>query len=154
MNKSEILRIGLIFLFFSVLFIPLTEAVTQTPVQSGSKDQNNTASISPLKIHIAYIGKIQQTRMDGVITYIDAISGGTGIAGLQQIQEDYLTAAFTVPAMRTVEEITEAREEMRHQSILFADETNVQLSLFNGSTTEMRSSAEAALHPVEQSFNS
>jgi hypothetical protein len=55
--------------------------------------------------------------------------------------------------MRTVEEITEAREEMRRQSILFSDETNAQMLMFNGSTTDMRSSAEAAMHPVEESFN-
>ena len=52
-------------------------------------------------------------------------------------------AAFPVPVMRTVEEITEARGEMRRQSILFADETNAQMAMFNGSTADMRSSAEA-----------
>jgi hypothetical protein len=55
--------------------------------------------------------------------------------------------------MRTVEEITEAREEMRRQSILFSDETNAQLAVFNGSVTDMRLSAEATLHPVEESFS-
>jgi len=103
-------------------------------------------------MHIAYVGKTQQARMDGVITYIDRISGGSGTSGLRQIQEDYLLAAFPVPVMRTVEEITEAREEMRRQSILFVDETNAQLVMFNGSTADMRSSAEATLHPVEESF--
>lgn len=34
------------------------------------------------------------------------------------------------------------------------DETNAQLAMFNGSTTDMRLSVEASLHPVEQSFNS
>jgi hypothetical protein len=104
-------------------------------------------------MHIAYVGKTQQARMDGVINYIDRISGGTGTAGLRQIQEDYLMAAFPVPVMRTVEEITEAREEMRRQSILFVDETNAQLAMFNGSYDDMQSSAEAALHPVEESYN-
>ena len=154
MNRSEILRKGLILLFISALFVPLAGAVTQTTGQSGNHDQDSAEIISPLKMHIAYIGKTQQARMDGVITYIDSISGGTGTAGLQQIQEDYLTAAFSVPVMRTADEITEAREEMRRQSILFADETNTQLAMFNGSTTDMRSSAESALQPVEQSFNS
>jgi hypothetical protein len=154
MNRSEILMKGLILLFLSALFVPLAGAVTQTTGKSGSYDQDAAEIISPLKMHIAYIGKTQQARMDGVITYIDSISGGTGTAGLQQIQEDYLTAAFSVPVMRTVDEITEAREEMRRQSILFADETNTQLARFNGSTADMRSSAETALQPVERSFNS
>jgi hypothetical protein len=154
MNRSEILMKGLILLFLSALFVPLAGAVTQPTGKSGSYDQDTAEIISPLKMHIAYIGKTQQARMDGVITYIDSISGGTGTAGLQQIQEDYLTAAFSVPVMRTVDEITEAREEMRRQSILFADETNTQLTRFNGSTADMRSSAETALQPVERSFNS
>jgi hypothetical protein len=156
-NKSQILRTGLILLFLSVLFFPLAGAVTQSTDQSGSQNylnQDSAELISPLKIHIAYVGRTQQARMDGVINYIDRISSGTGTAGLRQIQEDYLTAAFPVPVMRTVEEITEARKEMRRQSILFVDETNTQLAMFNGSTTDMRLSAEAALHPVEHSFNS
>ena len=157
MNRSQILRTGLILLFLSILFVPLAGAVTQSTVQPGIQSYTNQDSaelISPLKIHIAYVGKTQQARMDGVIKYIDRISGGTGTAGLRQIQEDYLTSAFPVPVMRTVEEITEAREEMRRQSILFVDETNAQLAMFNGSTTDMGLSVEDSLHPVEQSFNS
>ena len=156
MNMSEILRTGLILLFLSTLFVPVTDAVTQSTGQSGNQSyaiQDSTELISPLKMHIAYVGKTQQARMNGVINYINKISGGTGTDSLRQIQEDYLTTVFPVPVMRTVEEITEAREEMRRQSILFADETNVQLAVFNGSIADMRSSAEAALHPVEESYN-
>jgi hypothetical protein len=147
----------LIFLFLSALFVPVGSAVIQSTGQSGVQSyviQDSAELISPLKMHIAYVGKTQQARMDGVITYIDRISGGTGTAGLRQIEEDYLTAAFPVPIMRTVDEITEAREEMRHQSILFADETNMQLALFNGSAADMQSSVTAALQPVEDSSNS
>jgi hypothetical protein len=157
MNSSEILWKGLILLFLSVLFVPIVGAVTESTGHSRSQNylnQDSAELLSPLKMHVAYVGKTQQARMDGVITYIDKISGGTGTAGLRQIQEDYLTAAFTVPVMRTVEEVNEAREEMRYQSILFVDETNVQMAMFNGSTSEMRSTAEASLHPVENSFNS
>lgn len=156
MNRPKILRTWLILLFLSALIVPLAGAATPSTSQSSIQSYvipDSAELISPLKMHIAYVGKTQQARMDGVINYIDRISGGTGTAGLRQIQEDYLTAAFPVPVMRTVEEITEAREEMRRQSILFADETNVQLAVFNGSTADMRSSAEAALHPVEESFN-
>jgi hypothetical protein len=55
--------------------------------------------------------------------------------------------------MRTVEEITEPREEMRRQSILFSDENNSQLAAFKGSVTDMRLSTEATLHSVEESFS-
>ena len=156
MNSSEILWKGLILLFLSVLFVPMVGAVTESTGQSRSQNylnQDSAELLSPLKMHVAYVGKTQQARMDGVITYIDGISGGTGTVSLRQIQEDYLMAAFPVPVMRTVEEITEAREEMQHQSILFVDETNAQLAMFNGSQADMQSSAEAALHPVEESYN-
>jgi hypothetical protein len=156
MNMPEILARGLILLFLSVLFVPVVVAVTSGTGQSDSQSyfvQDSAQQISPLKMHVAYVGKTQQARMDGVITYIDRISRGAGTAGLRQIQEDYLMAAFPVPVMRTVEEITEAREEMKRQSILFVDETNVQLAMFNGSQVDMQSSAEAAVHPVEESYN-
>ena len=147
---------GLILLIISAFFMPIAGAVNQNSGQSGSRKdiiQDSAELISPLKIHIAYVGKTQQARMDGVITYIDRISGGSGTSGLRQIQEDYLMAAFPVPVMLTVEEITEAREEMRRQSILFVDETNAQLTMFNGSYADMQTSAEASLHPVEESYN-
>lgn len=152
----EILSKGLILFFLSMLFVPVAVAVTPGASQSDSPGyfiQDSARQISPLKMHVAYIGKTQQARMDGVITYIDQISGGTGTASLRQIQENYLMAAFPVPVMRTVEEINEAREEMQHQSILFVDETNAQLAMFNGSQADMQSSAEAAVHPVEESYN-
>jgi hypothetical protein len=152
----EIITMGLTLLFLSVLVAPVAGAVTEGIVQTDSQShliQDSAKQISPLKMHVAYVGKTQQARMDGVITYIDRISGGTGTVSLRQIQEDYLMAAFPVPVMRTVEEITEAREEMQHQSILFVDETNAQLAMFNGSQADLQSSAEAALHPVEESYN-
>jgi hypothetical protein len=152
----EIITMGLTLLFLSVLVVPVAGAVTEGTVQTDSQSyliQDSAKQISPLKMHVAYVGKTQQARMDGVITYIDRISGGTGTVSLRQIQEDYLMAAFPVPVMRTVEEITEAREEMQHQSILFVDETNIQLAMFNGSQADLQSSAEAALHPVEESYN-
>ncbi|MDD1701085.1 MAG: hypothetical protein LUQ04_09895 [Methanoregula sp.] len=156
MKRKEFLRTGMILLFFSVLFVPVAGALTQSTGQPDSQRyviQENVKIISPLRMHIAYVGRTQQARMDGVITYIDGISGGTGTTGLRQIQEDYLTAAFPVPMMHTVEEITTAREEMQRQSILFTDETNIQMVKFNGNFTDMRSSTEAALRPVEESFS-
>lgn len=154
MNMPDILRTGLCLLFLLVLMVPAATAESGNTELGGSYVIRDSAEIiSPLKMHIAYIGKTQQARMDGVIIYIDRISGGTGTAGLLQIEEDYLTAALPVPMMRTVDEITEAREEMRHQSILFSDETNVQLAMFNGTVADMRSSADESLHPVEESFN-
>ena len=63
-------------------------------------------------------------------------------------------AAFSIPIMRTVGEINTAREEMRQQSILFADETNSQIMMFNGTTDEMRTNANSNMQIVEDTFNS
>jgi hypothetical protein len=136
---------------------PFVSALPDDTVLSGSQNtivQDSAELLSSLKIHVAYIGKTQQARMDGVIQYIDRISGGTGSAHLHQIQEDYLMAAFSIPVMRTVDEINTAREEMRQQSILFADETNAQIVMFNGTTDEMRAIANSNTHTVEGTFNS
>jgi len=76
-----------------------------------------------------------------------------GSARLYQIQEDYLIAALSIPVLRSADEINTAREEMRHQSILFADETNAKLVMFNGTTDEMRVNANASMRVIEESFN-
>jgi hypothetical protein len=138
------------------MIAPIVSALPDTAL-SGSQNtiiQDNAELLSSLKTHVAYIGKLQQARMDGVIQYIDQISGGTGSASLQQIQEDYLIAAFSIPVMRTVDEINAARDEMRQQSILFVDETNVQMSIFNGTTVEMRANANSNMQTIEGTFNS
>ena len=76
-NSLEILWKGLILLFLSVLFVPMVGAVTESTGQSSSQNylnQDSAELLSPLKMHVAYVGKTQQARMDGVITYIDKIS--------------------------------------------------------------------------------
>ncbi len=139
------------------MIAPIVSALPENTALSASQNtiiQDNAELLSSLKTHVAYIGKLQQARMDGVIQYIDQISGGTGSAYLQQVQEDYLMAAFSVPVLRTVDEINAARDEMRQQSILFADETNAQMAMFNGTTDEMRAHANSRMQTVEGTFNS
>jgi hypothetical protein len=155
-------RLGILSVIFCLLCVilviaPMVSAIPDTTAQSRSQNtiiHDNAELLSSLKMHAAYIGKMQQARMDGVIQYIDRISEGTGSVHLQQIQEDYLMAAFSIPIMRTVGEINTAREEMRQQSILFADETNTQIMMFNGTTDEMRANANSNMQIVEGSFNS
>jgi len=156
-NRLGILNIVLCLLCIILLIAPIVSALPDNTAQSGSRNtiiQDDAALLSSLKVHAAYVGKMQQTRMDGVIQYIDRISEETGSAHLQQIQEDYLMAAFSIPIMRTVDEINTAREEMRRQSILFADETNNQIMMFNGTTDEMRATANAHMQIVEGTFTS
>ena len=157
MNRLGIFSVGLCLLCAISVIAPIANAISDDTVLSGSQNtiiQDNAELLSSLKVHVAYIGKIQQARMDGVIQYINQISDGTGSAYLQQIEEDYLVAAFSIPVMRTVDEINMARDEMRQQSILFADETNAQMVMFNGTTDEMRANANSNMHTVEETFNS
>ena len=157
MNRLGILSVNFYLICVILVIAPMVSALPDNTAQSGSQNtiiQDDAELLSSLKMHAAYIGKMQQARMDGVIQYIDRISEGTGSAHLQQIQEDYLMAAFSIPIMRTVDEISTAREEMRQQSILFADETNNQIMIFNGTTDEMRATANANMQIVEGTFNS
>ena len=157
MNRLEILCAVFCLLCVISMIAPIVSALPENTALSGSQNtiiQDNAELLSSLKTHVAYISRLQQARMDGVIQYIDQISGGTGSANLQQIQEDYLIAAFSIPVMRTVDEINAARDEMRQQSILFADETNVQMSMFNGTTDEMRANANSNMQTIEGTFNS
>ena len=157
MKRLGIIRVNLCLLCIILVIAPLVSALPDNTAQSGSRNtiiQDDAELLSPLKTHAAYVGKMQQARMDGVIQYIDRISEGAGSAYLQQIQEDYLIAAFSIPIMRTADEINTAREEMRQQSILFADETNNQIMMFNGTTDEMRATAHAHMQIAEGTFNS
>lgn len=157
MKRLGILSVNLCLLCVILVFAPMGSALPDSTAQSGNQNtiiRDDAEVLSSLKMHAAYVGKMQQVRMDGVIQYIDRISEGTGSAHLQQIQEDYLMAAFSIPIMRTVTEINTAREEMRQQSILFADETNNQIMMFNGTTDEMRANANSNMQIVEGTFNS
>ena len=156
MHRFGILRFCLCLLYLIPVIAPVASASPDPAALPGSQNiiiQDNAELLSSLKMHAAYIGKTQEARMDGVIQYIERISGGMCSARLYQIQEDYLIAALSIPVLRSADEINTAREEMRHQSILFADETNAKLVMFNGTTDEMRVNANASMRVIEESFN-
>jgi hypothetical protein len=114
---------------------------------------NLTPDLVPaLKIHAAFLGQSQEARMDGVIAYIGNISSGTGTSTLQDIENDYLAVASSIPLMTTDDEISSARNEMREQTQLFSDETNARLGLYNGSTIEMRASIDSYELAADASF--
>ena len=142
------------------LAVPLAGAV-QAP-SPGILPQSNSTSyltrdnpelISALKLHVAILGQEQQARMNGVIRYIDSISGGSGSYNLRMMQDDYMSTASSIPFMNTGDEIDSAREDMRVQTSLFAEETKAQLLLFNGSTDAMGGSINASMRTVEESFS-
>ena len=136
--------------------VPLVGAATVTSSQSNSTSylaRDNPELISALKLHVAILGQEQQARMDGVIRYIDSISGGTSSYNLRMMQEDYMSTASSIPFMNTADEIDSAREDMRVQTRLFAEETKAQLVIFNGSTDAMGGSINASMRTVEESFS-
>jgi hypothetical protein len=161
-NDDESIRIftlALLSFFLTWFFVsPVLASVSaDTTIIPQSRDtlaQDNPEFIRALKTHVAYVGQAQDARMDGVITYIDTISDGTGSGTLREIQEDYMAVASSIPVMQTADDIAGARAELQRQSRLFAEETKAQLVLFNGSTDTMRETASASMQSVEDSFTS
>ena len=125
---------------------------TDIPPSTGPLDKDNPELISVLKTHTAYVGVMQQARMNGVIAYIDRISDGAGTTNLRWIQDDYLAAASSISLLYTSDEITAAREEMRAQSIRFSDETKTQMAAFNGNDADLRVSTNATEADAETTF--
>jgi hypothetical protein len=156
MNRQKLLRVLLFFLVISLLAASVSAALDRDtiPVSKDPLAENNPEIVSALKTHVAYVGQTQQARMDGVIAYIDRISGGNGTSNLHYIEEDYMATASSIPVMQTADEITEAREELRTQSQLFAEETKAQIVLFNGSTDDMRGSISNSVQSVDNSYSS
>lgn len=146
----------MVLLAISFLIIaPAASALTEIadiPHSTGPLDRDSPERISVLKSHTAYVGVMQQARMNGVIGYIDRISDGAGSINLRWIQDDYLAAASSIPLLYTSDEITSSREEMRAQSIKFLDETKTQMAAFNGSDADMRASASETEADAEIAF--
>ncbi|NMB77471.1 MAG: hypothetical protein GYA23_00045 [Methanomicrobiales archaeon] len=133
-----ILGIFLAALVISPAHARVTDEITPIPTSKDLPAQDNPELIGPIKTHVAYVGQTQDARMEGVISYIDVISNGSGSENLREIQADYLAVAASIPLMHTADDITEARAELQRQSRLFSDETKAQLVMFNGSSSAMR----------------
>jgi len=156
MKTQRMICLCAIFTCLIAIAVPFVGAATVPSSQSNSTSylaRDNPELISALKLHVAFLGQEQQARMDGVIRYIDSISGGTGSFNLRMMQEDYMTSASSIPFMNSADEIDSAREDMRIQTRLFAEETQAQLVLFNGSTDAMDGSINASTRAIEESFS-
>jgi len=143
-------------LVLSILFIPLAGAVQQYGSDANSPvplAKDDPQIIAALKSNVVYVGESQQARMNGVIRYIDSISNGTGTDELRWIQEDYLTAASTIPLLYTSDKINSARKEMQDQSVLFSDTSADEMVLFGVNTSTMRSFINSSMKDFDASFN-
>ena len=138
---KKILAISLIlFVVGSLLVIPagaLSGDISK-PGSQGQLAENSPEILSALKAHSLSMGESQEARMNGVIRYIDCIGQGSVIEELGWIQEDYLTAAASIPLMKTSAEINSARQDMQVNSVLFSDETANRLVRLGGNAGSMK----------------
>jgi len=155
MNHRRMVCLLLLFSFLALLAVPVVASVDPDTIPA-SRDplaENNPEMIAAQKTHVAYVSQTQQARMDGVIAYIDRISGGNGTMNLRNIEDDYLDIASSIPVMQTSDDITAAREDLRTQTQLFSEETKARLIQFNGNSTDMRGAATASVQSMENSIS-
>lgn len=154
---KRLISLACLFLILGSLFLVTAVcALSDTfeiPASKDPLDRDRPENIAALKSHIAYVGESQEARMNGVISYIDTISGSAGIGKLRQIQDDYLAAAATIPVMQTADQINSLRDDMCVQTRLFAEETNAQMVMFNGNPDGMRKTADASMNAFDVSFD-
>jgi hypothetical protein len=152
---SKFRSLGCLLFLLVLVILPVTASVDSTVIPK-SKDplaQDRPDVIAVIKTHVAYVGEAQQARMDGVIHYIALISNDSGTSSLQEIRDDYMTTASSIPLMSTANEITEARNELQAQSRLFSEETKSQMITFNGSFDDLRGNISIPVRIVDDSFN-
>ena len=155
MKRTTFLRISTTLLFIA-LVVPMVTAAYGDSGQLNSQNylaKDDPQIIAALKSHIVYIGESQQARMNGVIRYADSISNGSGVEELQWVQEDYLTAASSIPLMYTSDQINAARSDMQDQSLRFSDETADLLGKYNGNVDSMRAFINDSMQGFDDSFN-
>lgn len=155
--KKRILSLGCLLVIGSLFLVMTASAIVENREIPTSKDplaRDSPENIAALKTHIAYVGTSQEARMDGVIAYINNISGSSGgVEKLQQIRDDYLEAAASIPVMQTADQINALRDDMCTQTRLFADEARVQVVIFNGTPEGMKQTADASIRAFDLSFN-
>ena len=127
-----------VILMLLVPYVSATVSGTAIPNSRDPNDADRPEAIASLKNHIAYVSEDQDVRMSGTIRYIDTISDGAGITDLQDIHDDYLVIASSIPVMHTYAEIAAAREDLSAKTKLFSEETKARMVMFNGTTDDMR----------------
>jgi hypothetical protein len=152
-DRQVVIRAGagiLVLMLLMPLASALVDSSTTIPVSRDLNAQDSPATIALLKHHVAFVGVGQDARMDGVIRYIDNISRGTAITNLQQIQDDYLVIAASIPLMHTSDDISKARDSLRVQTQLFSEETRAQMVKFSGSNADMRESIRSSTDTADK----
>ena len=131
---------GIVVVLFLLIASPVSaELDPDTIPRSTTPDHaDRPEAILLEKTHIAYVACDQDTRMNGVIRYIEIISNGSGVYRLRQIRDDYLVTASSIPLMQKATEIEKARDTLGASAREFSAETQAQMLRFNGSAERMQ----------------
>jgi ribosomal protein L13E len=135
MKQRTISRGCLCLILAFLVLVPAACAIVENreiPASIDPPERDSPANIAALKQHAAYIGGSQQARMDGVIAYIETLGGSDNSERLRRVQNDYMAAAASIPAVGTADQIGDLRDEMRVQSGRFEEETHARLLFLNG----------------------
>jgi len=138
-----------------ILLIQSASAMVNTDTVPAGKDPNHadrSEAITSLKNHVAYICELQDARMSGTIRYIGNISIGNGTTTLDQLREDYLAAASSIPLLQTNDEIVKAREGLRTYTTKFSEETQTQMVRYNGNNDALRLYTRASVNAADASI--
>ncbi|MDD1694415.1 MAG: hypothetical protein LUQ71_06790 [Methanoregula sp.] len=133
----------LVVLMLLVPFVSATVDSDTIPKSQTPNQADRPETIASLKMHTAYVGEDQDVRMSGTIQYINNISRGAGTTTLQEIRDDYLVTASSIPLMGTSAEIIKARENLRILTQRFSEETRARMVQFNGTKGDMRASLQS-----------
>ncbi|HEX3001795.1 MAG TPA: hypothetical protein VHN82_05430 [Methanoregula sp.] len=133
-------RAGIVVMLLLLIapFVSATVDPDTIPRSTAPDHADRPEAILLEKTHIAYVACDQDTRMNGIIRYIEIISNGNGAYRLRQIRDDYLVTASSIPLMQSSAEIGTARDSLGASAREFSEEMQAQMLLFNGSTTRMQ----------------
>lgn len=135
-----------------ILLIQSASALVNTNPIPASKDPNHADRpeiINSLKSHVAYVCELQDARMSGTIRYIGNISNANGTRTLDQIRDDYLATASSIPLLKTNDEIVKARDSLHTYTAKFSDEVKTQMVLYNGNSSTLLLYTRAAVNGAD-----
>lgn len=138
-----------------MLVVPFVSAAVSSDILSASPDPNSAdrpEATASLKNHVAYVCELQDARMGGVIRYIGNISNGNGTTALEQMRDDYLVAASSIPLLQTNAEIVKARDSLRTYTSKFSEEAKARVAQYNGNNEALLIYTRAAVNGADASI--
>jgi hypothetical protein len=157
LNTKLLFRMGFCCLILAGIFIPLAGALSENTPNLNTRisylARDSPDIIATLKDHTVFLAGSQQARMDGIIRYVGRLSNDSAVSDLQWIEEDYLTAASSIPMMYSSDEINLARKDMQEQSVRFSDETGIRLAMLGGNYDTMMAYVNDSMQALNSSLS-